>query len=127
MYFDGSSEEMRAITTEVNDTIEATQNSPAIPQDMRLPEKKRFMVGSYHLADDITIPILPVEDDMDDQDTDTLTYRGGFFLTTIGGEVLITIHNSPGPYSPMGRGIPPLPPVSPLTILSECHIGGIIP
>jgi hypothetical protein len=28
------------------------------------------LVGSYHLADDITIPILPVEDDMD---TDTLT------------------------------------------------------
>ena len=73
MYFDGSSEEMRAITTEVNDTIEATQNSPAIPQDMRLPEKKRFMVGSYHLTDNITIPI-PVEDDMDDnQDTTTLT------------------------------------------------------
>jgi hypothetical protein len=64
---------MRAITTEVNDTIEATQNSPAIPQDLRLPEKKWFMVGSYHLADDITIPILPVEDDMDDQDTTTLT------------------------------------------------------
>jgi hypothetical protein len=35
---------------------------------MRLPEKKRFMVGSYHLADDITIPIIPDEDD-----TDTLT------------------------------------------------------
>jgi len=71
MYFDGSSEEMRAITTEVNDTIEATQNSPAIPQDMRLPVNKRFMVGSYHLADDITIPIIPDEDD--DQDADTLT------------------------------------------------------
>ena len=70
MYFDGSSEEMRAITTEVNDTIEATQNSPAIPVDMRLPEKKRFMVGSYHLADDITIPIIP---DEQDQDTTTLT------------------------------------------------------
>ena len=73
MYFDGSSEEMRAITQEVNDTIPATQNSPAIPVDLRLPSDKRFMVGSYHLADDITIPILPVEDDMDDQDTDTLT------------------------------------------------------
>ena len=71
MYFDGSSEEMRAITTEVNDTITATQNSPAIPYDLRLPTNKRFMVGSYHLADDITIPIPPVEDDMDD--TDTLT------------------------------------------------------
>ena len=70
MYFDGSSEEMRAITQEVNDTITATQNSPAIPPDLRLPSDKRFMVGSYHLADDITIPILPVEDDMD---TDTLT------------------------------------------------------
>ena len=69
MYFDGSSEEMRAITTEVNDTIEATQLSPAIPQDMRLPVNKRFLVGSYHLADDITIPIVPVEDDMEDQDT----------------------------------------------------------
>ena len=69
MYFDGSSDEMRAVTQEVNDTIEATQNSPAIPQDMRLPVNKRFLVGSYHLADDITIPILPVEDDMDDQDT----------------------------------------------------------
>ena len=63
MYFDGSSEEMRAITTEVNDTITSTQNSPAIPVDLRLPSDKRFMVGSYHLADDITIPILPVEDD----------------------------------------------------------------
>ena len=74
MYFNGSTDEMRAITQEVNDTIEATQNSPAIPVDMRLPEKKRFMVGSYHLADDITIPILPVEDDMEDnQDTTTLT------------------------------------------------------
>jgi len=73
MYFDGSSEEMRAITTEVNDTIQATQNSPAIPVDLRLPENRRFMVGSYHLSDDITIPIPPVEDDMDDQDTDTLT------------------------------------------------------
>jgi len=72
MYFDGSSPEMRAITQEVNDTIEATQKSPAIPVDLRLPENRRFMVGSYHLADDITIPI-PVEDDMDDQDTDTLT------------------------------------------------------
>jgi hypothetical protein len=68
MYFDGSSEEMRAITTEVNDTIQATQNSPAIPVDLRLPENRRFMVGSYHLADDITIPIIPDEDD-----TDTLT------------------------------------------------------
>ena len=68
MYFDGSSEEMRAITTEVNDTISATQNSPAIPVDLRLPENRRFMVGSYHLADDITIPIIPDEDD-----TDTLT------------------------------------------------------
>ena len=68
MYFDGSTNEMREITTEVNRTIEATQNSPAIPPDLRLPENKRFMVGSYHLADDITIPILPVEDD-----TDTLT------------------------------------------------------
>jgi hypothetical protein len=73
MYFDGSSEEMRAITQEVNDTIRATQKSPAIPPDLRLPENRRFMVGSYHLADDITIPILPVEDDMEDQDTDTLT------------------------------------------------------
>ena len=62
MYFEGSSDEMRAITQEVNDTIEATQNSPAIPVDMRLPDNKRFMVGSYHLTDDITIPILPVED-----------------------------------------------------------------
>ena len=70
MYFDGSSPEMRAITQEVNDTIEATQKSPAIPVDLRIPENKRFMVGSYHLADDITIPTLPVEDDMD---TDTLT------------------------------------------------------
>ena len=70
MYFDGSSEEMRAITQEVNDTITSTQNSPAIPYDLRLPSDKRFMVGSYHLADDITIPILPVEDDID---TDTLT------------------------------------------------------
>jgi hypothetical protein len=73
MYFDGSSPEMRAITQEVNDTIEATQKSPAIPVDLRLPENRRFMVGSYHLSDDITIPIPPVEDDMDDQDTDTLT------------------------------------------------------
>ena len=73
MYFNGSSDEMRAVTQEINDTIEATQNSPAIPQDLRLPENKRFMVGSYHLTDDITIPILPVEDDMDDQDTNTLT------------------------------------------------------
>ena len=71
MYFDGSSEEMRAITQEVNDTITATQNSPAIPVDLRLPSDKRFMVGSYHLADDITIPILPVEDDMDVEDQDT--------------------------------------------------------
>ena len=74
MYFDGSSDEMRAITQEVNDTIEATQLSPAIPQDMRLPVNKRFKVGSYHLTDDITIPIIPDEDDMDDnQDTTTLT------------------------------------------------------
>ena len=72
MYFDGSTDEMRAITQEVNDTITATQNSPAIPVDLRLPSDKRFMVGSYHLTDNITIPI-PVEDDMDDQDTDTLT------------------------------------------------------
>jgi hypothetical protein len=61
LYFDGSTDEMRAITQEVNDTIEATQSSPAIPQDMRLPEKKSFMVGSYHLTDNITIPILPQE------------------------------------------------------------------
>ena len=62
MYFNGSSDEMRAVTQEVNDTIEATQNSPAIPPDLRLPEDKRFMVGSYHLTDNITIPILPVEE-----------------------------------------------------------------
>jgi len=61
MYFDGSTDEMREVTQEVNDTISATQNSPAIPQDLRLPEKKRFMVGSYHLTDNITIPILPQE------------------------------------------------------------------
>jgi hypothetical protein len=73
MYFDGSSPEMRAITQEVNDTIEATQKSPAIPVDLRLPENKRFMVGSYHLADDITIPIIPVDDVEEDQDTTTLT------------------------------------------------------
>ena len=81
MYFDGSTDEMREITQEVNRTIEATQNSPAIPPDLRLPENKRFMVGSYHLTDNITIPV-PVEDDMDDNqdtsdgrstDTDTLT------------------------------------------------------
>ena len=68
MYFDGSSPEMRAITQEVNDTIEATQKSPAIPPELRLPENKRFMVGSYHLADDITIPIIPVDVE-EDQDT----------------------------------------------------------
>jgi hypothetical protein len=67
LYFEGSSEEMRAITTEVNDTIEATQNSPAIPVDLRIPENRRFMVGSYHLTDNITIPI------PDEDDTDTLT------------------------------------------------------
>ena len=71
MYFDGSTNEMREITTEVNRTIEATQNSPAIPPDLRLPENKRFMVGSYHLTDNITIPVLPVEDDMDVEDQDT--------------------------------------------------------
>jgi len=70
MYFEGSSDEMREVTQELNDTISATQNSPAIPVDLRLPENKRFMVGSYHLTDDITIPI-PVEDDMDDEDQDT--------------------------------------------------------
>ena len=63
MYFDGSTDEMRAITQEVNDTIEATQKSPAIPPDLRLPDNKRFMVGSYHLADDITIPIIRDEQD----------------------------------------------------------------
>ena len=61
MYFDGSTDEMRTITEEVNDTITDTQNSPAIPQDLRLPEEKRFMVGSYHLTDNITIPIPPQE------------------------------------------------------------------
>jgi hypothetical protein len=70
MYFEGSSDEMREVTQELNDTISVTQNSPAIPVDLRLPDNKRFMVGSYHLADDITIPIIP---DEDDQDTDTLT------------------------------------------------------
>jgi hypothetical protein len=62
MYFEGSTDEMREVTQELNDTIEATQNSPAIPVDMRLPENKRFMVGTYHLTDDITIPI---EEDQD--------------------------------------------------------------
>jgi hypothetical protein len=57
MYFEGSTDEMRAITQEVNDTIEEIQNSPAIPQDMRLPEKKRFMVGSYRLTDNLSVPI----------------------------------------------------------------------
>jgi hypothetical protein len=71
MYFDGSSPEMRSITQEVNDTIQATQLSPAIPVDLRTPENRRFMVGSYHLADDITIPI-PAQDDMDDEDQDTM-------------------------------------------------------
>jgi len=70
MYFEGSTDEMREVTQELNDTISATQNSPAIPVDMRLPENKRFMVGSYHLTDNITIPIIPVDDD---QDTTTLT------------------------------------------------------
>ena len=71
MYFDGSTDEMRAVTQEINDTISATQNSPAIPQDMRLPENKRFMVGSYHLTDNITIPV-PAQDDMDVEDQDTM-------------------------------------------------------
>ena len=62
MYFNGSSDEMRAVTQELNDTILTTQDSPAIPVDLRLPEDKRFMVGSYHLTDNITIPILPVEE-----------------------------------------------------------------
>jgi hypothetical protein len=57
MYFEGSTDEMRAITQELNDTIEATQNSPAIPQDMRLPTDKRFMVGQYHLTDNLSVPI----------------------------------------------------------------------
>jgi hypothetical protein len=57
MYFEGSTDEMRAITQEVNDTIEEIQNSPAIPQDMRLPENKRFMVGSYRLTDNLSVPI----------------------------------------------------------------------
>lgn len=70
MYFNGSSDKMRDVTQEINDTIYATQNSPAIPVDMRLPENKRFMVGSYHLTDNITIPV-PVEDDMDVEDQDT--------------------------------------------------------
>lgn len=62
MYFNGSFDEMRAVTQELNDTILTTQESPAIPPDLRLPEDKRFMVGSYHLTDNITIPILPVEE-----------------------------------------------------------------
>jgi len=68
MYFNGSTDEMRDVTQEINDTIEATQNSPAIPVDMRLPENKRFMVGTYHLTDNITIPVIP-DDDVEDQDT----------------------------------------------------------
>ena len=69
MYFEGSTDEMREVTQEINDTISATQNSPAIPVDMRLPESKRFMVGTYHLTDDITIPIIPVDDVEEGQDT----------------------------------------------------------
>ena len=57
MYYNGSTDEMRDITIRVNETIEMTQMSPAIPQDLRLPIKKSFMVGSYHLTDNITIPI----------------------------------------------------------------------
>jgi len=57
MYFNGSTDEMRGITDEVNYTIESTQDSPAIPIDLRLPENKDFRVGSYHLIDNLTVPI----------------------------------------------------------------------
>jgi len=57
MYFEGSTDEMRETTQLLNDTIEATQKSPAIPQDLRMTYDRRFMVGQYHLIDNLTVPI----------------------------------------------------------------------
>ena len=57
LFFVGSTEDMRDATQEINNTIRVTQDSPAIPEDMRLPSDKRLMVGSYHLMDNLTVPI----------------------------------------------------------------------
>ena len=57
LFFNGSTDEMRELKNEVSKTIEDVQQSPAIPQDMRLPTSQaRLMIGSFFTADDITIP-----------------------------------------------------------------------
>jgi hypothetical protein len=49
-----SSEEVKWLRDEIEQTIYHTQNSPAIPQDMRLD--KQIVVGYYRLTDNLTIP-----------------------------------------------------------------------
>jgi hypothetical protein len=49
-----SSEEVKWLRDEIEQTIYHTQNSPAIPQDMRL--EKPITIGYYRLTDNLTIP-----------------------------------------------------------------------
>ncbi len=49
-----SREEVQWLREEIEQTIHHTQNSSAIPQDMRLD--KPIMVGYYRLTDNLTIP-----------------------------------------------------------------------
>ena len=66
MFFVGTTDEMRTVKSEVDKTIEEVQQSPAIPQDMRLPDG-RFMVGSFITADGLTVP--EPEEDIEEDNT----------------------------------------------------------
>ena len=61
LFFNGSTDEMRELKNEVSKTIEDVQQSPAIPQDMRLPDG-RFMVGSFITVQGLTVPEPEPED-----------------------------------------------------------------
>ena len=69
LFFNGSMDKMRELKDEVNKTIGDIQESPAIPPEMRLPTSQaRLVIGSFFIADDITIPE-PEEVDEDTTDT----------------------------------------------------------
>ena len=61
LFFVGTTDEMRELKNDVNKTIEDVQQSPAIPQDMRLPDG-RFMVGSFITIQGLTVPEPEPED-----------------------------------------------------------------
>ena len=55
IFFVGSTEEMRELKVEIEDTIRAVQESSAIPPELRLPDR-RFTIGDIITTDNLTVP-----------------------------------------------------------------------